>query len=134
MDEDRVARVLVVEDEADYREIVCEFLSGAGYDVVAVGDVASARAAILAQPPDIAVLDLQLPDGTGFDVAADLALSGAAHGAIPIIACSGDHDSLSRARSDRRFAGVYPKPSSLAEIVRAVGQALRGGNGAAQGI
>jgi hypothetical protein len=41
---------------------------------------------------------------------------------------------LSRARADRRFAGVYLKPSSLAEIVRAVGQALRGGNGAAQSI
>jgi hypothetical protein len=51
---------------------------------------------------------------------------------VPIIACSGDHDSLARARADRRFAGVYPKPCSLTVVVQAVGKALSGGTAATQ--
>ena len=131
MDEDRVAHVLVVEDEVDYRDIVCEFLRDAGHQVMAVGDVASAREAIRARRPDVAVLDLQLPDGSGFDVATELA---AASGLtpIPVIACSGDHESLIIARGDHRFAGVFPKPCSLADLVEAVGRALRGGTAAPQ--
>ena len=121
MDEDRVAHVLVVEDEVDYRDIVCEFLTSAGYEVTAVGDVAGARAAVERRRPDVAILDLQLPDGTGFDVAAVLK---ALPDGVPIIACSGDHDSVTRARLDRRFAAVYPKPCSLAEVVQAVARAL----------
>jgi CheY-like chemotaxis protein len=126
MDQHRGARVLVVEDEADYREIVREFLESAGYQVSVVGDVAAARAAIRARRPDLAVLDLQLPDGSGFDVAAELVGDGGAL-VIPVIACSGDADSLARARRDGRFAVVYAKPCSLTDLVEAVGRTLGGG-------
>jgi CheY-like chemotaxis protein len=74
----------------------------------------------------VAVLDLQLPDGSGFDVASELAALVGARG-IPIIACSGDRDSIIRARRDQRFTGVYSKPCSLVDVVQAVGRALGGG-------
>jgi CheY-like chemotaxis protein len=126
MNEQRGAHVLVVEDEADYREIVREFFESAGYQVRVVGDVAAARAAIRARRPDVAVLDLQLPDGSGFDVAADLLTTGDAP-AVPVFACSGDADSLALARRDGRFAAVYAKPCSLTDLVEAVGRTLSGG-------
>ena len=131
MDEHPVAHVLVVEDEADYREVVREFFEGADYEVTVVGDVASARAAIRTRRPHVAILDLQLPDGTGFDVAAELSATAEAL-AIPVIACSGDPDSLARARTNRRFADVYSKPCSVGDLVEAVRRALTGGTAETQ--
>jgi DNA-binding NarL/FixJ family response regulator len=68
-------RLLVVDDHAGFRAKARSMLQGAGFDVVGdVGDAAGAIAAISALRPQIVLLDVQLPDGSGFDVARSLAL------------------------------------------------------------
>lgn len=69
-DEDsRVAkRVLVVDDEPEIREILEGYLRKESFDPVAVGTVEAALSEIEQRPPDLVVLDIGLPDGSGFDV------------------------------------------------------------------
>lgn len=61
-------RLLVVEDEPDLAQAVRAYLLAAGNAVDAVGDLASARAALAGTQYDLLLLDLQLPDGSGLDL------------------------------------------------------------------
>jgi DNA-binding response OmpR family regulator len=65
----RVFTVLVVEDDRDVRELFAAALRGAGFLVEEAGTVSSAFALVHAREPDLAILDHDLPDGDGFDVA-----------------------------------------------------------------
>ncbi|HCT79120.1 MAG TPA: DNA-binding response regulator [Micromonosporaceae bacterium] len=62
-------KVMVVDDHPMWREGVARDLTEAGYEVVAaVGEVAQAIRVGSSLKPEIVVLDLQLPDGSGVDV------------------------------------------------------------------
>ena len=61
-------RVVVADDDQDIRDLVSFKLGQAGFDVRAVDDGASALAAIEADPPDLAVLDVMMPGLSGLDV------------------------------------------------------------------
>src|SRR5262245_44827411 len=63
-------KVVVVEDEPEVRARIVELASGfAELEVVAeCGDGAEAVAAILAHRPDLVLLDIQLPELSGFEV------------------------------------------------------------------
>jgi two-component system response regulator EvgA len=72
-DEPVPIRVLIVDDHPDFRAVARELLQAAGY--VVSGEAAGVReaiAAVGAQAPDVVLLDVGLPDGSGFDVAAEL--------------------------------------------------------------
>jgi DNA-binding response OmpR family regulator len=62
-------RVLVVDDDGDFRGEVAAVLRGAGYEVSEAGGALAAMRAVLAGPLDVVVLDLVLPDGHGIEVA-----------------------------------------------------------------
>jgi DNA-binding NarL/FixJ family response regulator len=66
-------RVLIVDDHPEFRAVARELLEEAGY--VVSGEAAGAAEAIVAvsvEAPDVVLLDVGLPDGNGFDVAAQL--------------------------------------------------------------
>jgi len=63
------ARLLLVEDERNVAETLAERLRTAGYQVTRADSVASARRAIAEVPFDLALLDVGLPDGSGFELA-----------------------------------------------------------------
>jgi two-component system phosphate regulon response regulator PhoB len=60
--------ILVVEDEADIRELVSYTLLKAGYQVASVASGEEALAIAMAQPPDLILLDLMLPGVDGLTV------------------------------------------------------------------
>ena len=60
--------VLVVEDEEDIRELVSYHLLKEGYQVAGVASGEEALATATAQPPDLILLDLMLPDLDGLTV------------------------------------------------------------------
>jgi DNA-binding NarL/FixJ family response regulator len=82
-------RVLVVDDEAAFRAVARDLLEHGGFDVV--GEAADARAALHSERelrPDVVLLDVRLPDGTGLDVAQ--AMSG--HEAPPSVVLTSTAD------------------------------------------
>jgi DNA-binding NarL/FixJ family response regulator len=67
------ARVLIVDDHAPFRALARRVLTADGFDVVGeAADGAAAIEAARALRPDIVLLDVQLPDVDGFQVAEDL--------------------------------------------------------------
>jgi len=70
-------RVLIVDDHEPFRAVARELLERAGYVVVGeAADAAEAMAAVAADEPDAVLLDVQLPDVSGFVVARALAARG----------------------------------------------------------
>ena len=61
-------RIVVADDDKDILELVVFKLTQAGYDVVAVPDGVAALAAIEANPPRLAILDVMMPGLSGMDV------------------------------------------------------------------
>ena len=68
--QDRPTRILVVDDDDAFRESVCAAIARDDALVLAaqVGNAEGARAAIAGGAFDVALVDLGLPDGSGFDV------------------------------------------------------------------
>ena len=65
--------VCVIEDHALLRDALVRLLSDEGFVVVAAVDtVRDGERAISVQPPDVAVVDQQLPDGLGLDLCRNL--------------------------------------------------------------
>jgi DNA-binding NtrC family response regulator len=64
-------RVLVVEDHADGRELLCQVLQSVGHEVIGVATIAAADAALAADASafDVLITDIGLPDGVGTDLA-----------------------------------------------------------------
>ena len=59
-------RILLVEDEAAIADLVEVYLKNDGYEVERYDNAAGALAAVHRQPPDLALLDVMLPDMDGF--------------------------------------------------------------------
>ncbi len=60
--------VLLVEDEAPLRLIIGRNLTQRGYRLISVDSVGDAIAEMTTRLPDVVVLDVNLPDGTGWEV------------------------------------------------------------------
>jgi twitching motility two-component system response regulator PilH len=64
--------VLIVEDSPTELAMVSDCVRDAGYQVLAVGGGIVARACVEAHPIDLIILDLILPDVSGYDIIRDL--------------------------------------------------------------
>ena len=64
--------VLVVEDQASYQDALNVGLSVEGFVVVAAGTITEARALVRSAQPDLVLLDVILPDGSGIDFCREL--------------------------------------------------------------
>jgi DNA-binding NarL/FixJ family response regulator len=80
---ENVTTVLIVDDHPSFRATARALLESEGFDVL--GEAADGDAAIAAADelrPDVVLLDVQLPDRTGFEVASTLTSDGLCLGVI----------------------------------------------------
>lgn len=84
-------RVLVVEDTASLRMLVTTFLQGHGFETAEAWSIAGAREQIDSFDPDIALLDLMLDDGEGYDLISRMSERG-----IPVMVISSKDAPLDR--------------------------------------
>lgn len=83
--------VLIVDDHPSFRASARMLLEAEGFDVVGEAeDAAGALAAAVALRPEVVLLDVQLPDGDGFEVAERLRASG--NGRAPAIVLVSSRD------------------------------------------
>jgi signal transduction histidine kinase len=68
---DKLGSILVVDDDPAKRYIVSRVLRGAGFEIVEAEDATSALA-LARSNPDLLILDVKLPDGSGHDVCREL--------------------------------------------------------------
>ncbi len=64
--------ILVVEDEESYQDALNVGLSVEGFSVVGATNIAEARELLLSTKPDLVLLDVMLPDGSGIDYCREL--------------------------------------------------------------
>jgi two-component system alkaline phosphatase synthesis response regulator PhoP len=111
-------RVFIVDDEASISEVVGVYLEGEGIQVEAFGTVAAALDAIGQRPPDMVILDVGLPDGSGLDI---LRRTSAAGRAIPTIMLTARSDETDRIVGLELGADDYvTKPFSPRELTARV--------------
>src|SRR5439155_26298576 len=84
-------RALVVEDDGQLRAVVAEYLRGEGFVVDEAGDGGGALSAARDAPPDVLVLDMQMPAMDGAAVLAGWNESPALK-AVPVVVVSGAPD------------------------------------------
>ena len=68
-------KVLIIDDENRTRELIAKMIDSFGFDIETIPDGESVQSGITAiekHQPDIVFLDIQMPDGTGFDVLASV--------------------------------------------------------------
>lgn len=124
------AQILLVEDEPHLRLVLTRVLEATGYQVRAVGTVADAVAQALAARPDVLVLDVNLPDGTGWGVLRQLAGRGISCAALPTIVLSAGQPAATRLAEFHPRA-FLPKPFPVETLKRLVAEALAPGDGRA---
>jgi two-component system, OmpR family, response regulator len=117
------ARILMVDDEESLRDLVATALRFIGFTVEVAETGREALWAIADDPPDLIVLDVNLPDIDGFEVCRRLRARG---GQIPVIFLTArdDVDDL-RAGFTRGGDDYLTKPFSLEELVLRIRAVLR---------
>lgn len=117
------ARVLVVDDEVFLADLVAAALRYAGFDASAVGSCLAAESVVGDLEPDLVVLDVMLPDGSGLDLCRRLRARG--YG-VPVVFLTARHDTRDKVAGLTVGGDDYlAKPFSLDELVARVQAILR---------
>jgi len=119
----RSPRVLVVDDEADLRELLELTLVGMGLDVDCAADLGQARRLLASWRYDLCLTDMRLPDGDGLSLVSEI---GAAHPETPVavITAFGSAETAVAALKAGAF-DYLAKPVALDALRTLVRSALR---------
>lgn len=121
-------RVLLIEDEPNIVVSLRYLLTRAGFDVDVEDNGARALAAALDNPPDVAVLDVMLPEMNGFEILEALRADprGAA---LPVLMLTAKGQREDRERAIAAGANRFvTKPFSNADLLTAVQELVGGGD------
>jgi DNA-binding response OmpR family regulator len=115
---ERARRVLLVEDEPTLRRVIARNLASRGLEVEEAGTAHEAVAAVTTSRPDLLLLDINLPDQTGWDVLRELRRK---NREVPTIILSAVR--VSHNRLDEFHPIAYlPKPFPIDALLRLVFQ------------
>lgn len=125
-----MTKLLLLEDDTMIASGLVYALNHEGYDVVYCQDVKSALEQIEKQPFQLAILDMQLPDGTGFDVSTRLSNSD-----TPIIFLTIVDDEAKIVKAFDEGADDYiVKPFRIRELLARVKRSLQKKKGTNQEV
>jgi len=119
-----LAKILVIEDDVTFLDLVRVHLAGAGHEVIMAEDAVIGLRAVIADQPDLVVLDIFVPYLDGFEMLAALQGDPATRG-IPIIVLTGQRDDDTFARARQLGAAAFlTKPVEGTRLIRVVEEQL----------
>jgi PAS domain S-box-containing protein len=120
-------RILVVDDEADTRELLRQGLEYCGATVSVAGSAGEAVEALMAKTPDILISDIGMPGVDGYDLIRQIRrLPATSGGKVPAIALTAYTRTEDRLQALRAGYDMHvPKPVELAELVAVAASVVR---------
>ena len=113
-------KVLLIEDEPNIIEAVRFILSRDGWSVDVHSDGETAIAAVATRTPDLVILDVMLPNRSGYDILADLRADPET-AALPVLMLTARGQTKDRELAERIGANRFmTKPFSNAEVLASV--------------
>ncbi len=120
-------RVLIIEDDAGFRDLLRLNVSMAGYAPEVAVDGAEGGRALLEHPPDLVLCDLNMPFMGGLELLT-LMRSHERTASIPVILLSGRSDSDTMAKAmERGAADFLTKPVTLEDLMKSINACLAKG-------
>ena len=113
---------LVVDDEADAAEMMAALIAAEGFSVAVSGSLVDARRQIALQPPDVVLLDIRLPDGSGLGLIDELR----AHHQADVVLITGFTSLQTSVQALRLGAADYlTKPLSASQLTAVLSRLKR---------
>src|ERR1039457_272365 len=129
-----MARILVVEDEEDIRQILAYNLGQSGHEVLTADRGAAGLDLARKERPELVLLDLMLPDISGLEVCRQLK-SDPALREVPVMMLTARSEEIDRVVGFELGADDYVvKPFSVRELILRVQAVLRRSHGSASGV
>jgi CheY-like chemotaxis protein len=116
--------VLYVDDDAASRELCRRILEDEGYRVLLAEDGAEALGVVETENPDVAILDIRMPQKDGLEAAEEISSINAE---LPIILYTGNEEVCMSDRRAQYASACVSKSSDFAELSRAVGRVVSHG-------
>ena len=115
-----VGKVLLIEDEPNIIEAIRFILSRDGWTVDVHSDGATALDAVSQRSPDLVILDVMLPNRSGYDILADIR-AGEDTAALPVLMLTARGQAKDREMAERIGASRFmTKPFSNSEVLASV--------------
>lgn len=119
------ATILVVDDQAPNRKLLADLLSARGYRVVTADSGNAGLAAIAAEVPDLVLLDVVMPDRSGYDVCRAIRAN-AQTGVLPVVMVTALDQTEERVNGIEAGADDFlSKPINTTELLARVKSLLR---------
>ncbi|PKN01478.1 MAG: hypothetical protein CVU77_05115 [Elusimicrobia bacterium HGW-Elusimicrobia-1] len=117
-----MVKILIMDDEAGMRNILVSMLKFAGHSLLQAEDGKQAIAIAMREKPDLALLDMRVPDMDGLEVLSELKTTTPS---LPCIMLSGFGDAETAAEAIKRGAFDYiSKPFKVNEVLEIINKAL----------
>lgn len=115
-------KIMIIDDDVELSLLICDLVSDNGYDVIHAASLDEAYDLLTKQKADLIILDINLPDGTGFELCRELRKKSS----VPVIFAS------ARTSEDDKVNGLdiggddyIAKPYSLRELMSRIKSILR---------
>jgi CheY-like chemotaxis protein len=115
-------RILVIDDDPQITDLLVEFCSNLGYEVIPQNDSVSAAAAAEAWKPDLITLDLEMPEKDGLEVLKELRTNPVTKD-IPILVISIMAKEISI--DPAMVQGIFDKPLRFQKILKQIDNLLQ---------
>lgn len=116
-------RILIVEDKEDLREMLRDYLTASGYEVIEAVDGVEAVALARSERPDLILMDIQLPTLDGYEatrlIKADPEIGSTQIVAISSFAMKGDQEKARASGCDGYVTKPY-SPVKLLAMIRSI--------------
>jgi CheY-like chemotaxis protein len=115
-------KILIIEDHSDARRVFSIILGHAGHEISEAENGSEGMRKTLTEAPDLILMDVLLPDVSGFDLAKRIKENPETT-KIPIVACSGWTQGDMEAEAEKvGIVELLTKPFAATELVEAIGR------------